>query len=703
MTITWKACWVGTASAFLWLTPATHAASGTIRDVQHVVIFVQENRSFDHYFGTLHGVRGFDDPNVVLLPTGQTVFNQPRGSGLVLLPFETSLTCLNNLAHDWDTGHSAWDGGKMDQWIPAKGTTTMSFYSRAALPFHYALADAYTVCDAYFCSVLGPSVPNRLYLMSGMIDPQGTGGGPAIGDGEPGFSWTSYPERLQNAGVSWRVYQESDNFDDNALAWFTRFRNAAPGNPLYDRCLAKVGDLVGAFKFDVTNGTLPQVSWIIAPTMLSEHPPFSAASGAVLTKQLLDALASNPTVFDSTVFLLTYDEDGGMFDHVPPPVPPPGTADEFVNGEPIGLGFRVPMIVVSPWTRGGHVCSQVFDHTSILRFLEAWTGVAEPNLSAWRRQVCGDLTSVFDFAHPDTSYPNLPTVAPVTCLLGANPTPPAVQIALKKEAGTLSARPLPYQPNATSFTDCAVGRFHIVMTNAGAASVHFAIYANAFRSDGPWAYDAAVGGSASDSFDINSFGGGRYDFTCYGPNGFQRRFAGDAATGCNEIEVSALLLPDADGLQFVLRNDSTSNVTFTLVANAYPMGGPWAYVVPAGVTTNSAFFSVTNSAGWYDLVATASSDASFLRRFAGHIEPQPPAARPGFSTTATPLSDGTLRLTFTNTPGVSFTVLRTTNLALPPVNWTVLGSPSEGPSGQFQFHDGQAATNTQAYYRVSAP
>jgi len=118
---------------------------------------------------------------------------------------------------------------------------------------------------ANHCSVMGPTNPNRLYLWTGMIDPNGTGGGPIIDNSEPaaGFTWTTYPERLQAAGITWKVYQEADNYDDNALAWFAQYKNAAAGNPLYDRGIATVSDLVAAFQNDVTSGALPQVSWLI--------------------------------------------------------------------------------------------------------------------------------------------------------------------------------------------------------------------------------------------------------------------------------------------------------------------------------------------------------------------------------------------------------------------------------------------------------
>src|ERR1017187_454483 len=543
------------APAALVVLSATNI-TGTIRDVRHVVIFMQENRSFDHYFGTLKGARGFSDRNALRLPNGNPVFFQPQGPSYVL-PFHYAQQCLDDVEHDWDAGHAGWNSGHWDRWNQINGPSAMTYFTRDDLPYYYALAEAYTLCDAYHCSVLGPTYPNRLYLMTGMMDPHGTGGGPRVDNSLPpgGFTWTTYPERLQAAGISWKVYQQSsDFFPLNALGWFAQYQNAPPGNPLHDKGVALVNNLVSAFQSHVANGTLPRVSWIIPPWSLSEHPPFSPANGERLTKQLLDALASNPTVYNSTVFILTYDENGGFFAHVPPPVPPPGTPDEFVGGVPIGLGPRVPTILVSPWTRGGYVCSQVFDHTSVLRFLEQWTGVQEPNITAWRRQVCGDLTSAFDFTLADTNYPFLPPVVPVICTANVTPTPPVPQIVPTQEPGTNLSRPRPYRINAFSFADCATSRLGITMTNAGTASAHFSIYANAYRSDGPWQYDVPAGSSVTDYFSVSA-NGGRYDLTCYGPHRFHQRFAGDINANCNLLNVSASL--DPGGGSFTLDRKST--------------------------------------------------------------------------------------------------------------------------------------------------
>ena len=388
-------------------------SGGSIYDIEHIVILMQENRSFDHYFGTMPGVRGFRDPTAITLPTGNPVFYQPDPSHAqgYLLPFHydtfaTSAQATPGTDHSWPTQHQAWDNGKMDQWVAAKGEYTMGYYWQRDIPFHWALAEAFTICDNYHCSVLGPTNPNRLYMWTGMIDPDGTGGGPII-DNTPAFnniilSWTTYPERLEAAGISWKVYQEEDNYDDNALAWFRQYGYAPTSSPLWQKGMYK--GPAGAFELDARNDRLPQVSWLVAPTAQTEHPDYFPAAGAEYIAQKLDAIASNPDVWAKTAFVLCYDENDGMFDHVPPPVAPAGTAAEFVDGTNIGLGFRTPTTIVSPWTAGGFVCSEVFDHTSLIRFIEARFGVPEPNISAWRRQTCGDLTSAFRFGSRSPGY-----------------------------------------------------------------------------------------------------------------------------------------------------------------------------------------------------------------------------------------------------------------------------------------------------------
>src|SRR6266850_6090627 len=144
--------------------PANHR-TGSLNDVEHVVFLMQENRSFDHYFGTLRGVRGFADPRAVKLPSGKSVWHQPHGTG-ELLPFRPpvanlGLTFLPDPPHGWNDTHAAWNHGNHDQWVPNKGVTSMTYHTRKDIPFHFALADAFTICDAYHCSLMGPTDPNR--------------------------------------------------------------------------------------------------------------------------------------------------------------------------------------------------------------------------------------------------------------------------------------------------------------------------------------------------------------------------------------------------------------------------------------------------------------------------------------------------------------------------------------------------------------
>ncbi len=379
---------------------------GKLRDIKHVVLLMQENRSFDHYFGTLPGVRGFSDPNAITLDTGRSVFHQPdpMNPAGYLLPFHldtrtTNAQAIPSTSHAWEVQHAAWNGGRMDGWLAAhrdadgaNAPYVMGYYVRDDIPFQFALAESFTICDNYFCSVLGPTWPNRLYFMSGTIDPDGVAGGPVTANRDPApYRWMTYPEALTEAGVSWRVYQEVDNYGCNVLEYFGAFQRARPGSDLFRNGLRTY--TAGRFEYDAAHDRLPTVSWIIPTSYQSEHPDYTPAAGADYVAAKIDAIASNPDVWRKTLFILTYDENDGLFDHVPPPVPPPGTPDEFVDGEPIGGGFRVPCVLVSPWTQGGWVAGEAFDHTSALRLLERLTGVRAPNISAWRRRTFGDLTS----------------------------------------------------------------------------------------------------------------------------------------------------------------------------------------------------------------------------------------------------------------------------------------------------------------------
>ncbi len=395
---------------------------GSLKDIKHVVILMQENRSFDHYFGTLAGVRGFNDPKALKLPNGRSVFYQPdtENPNGYMLPFHldtraSSAQQIPSTSHAWAVQHKSWNRGGMDGWLSAhrkadgeNGPYCMGYYTRKDIPFQFALAESFTLCDEYFCSVMGPTWPNRMYLMTGTIDPAGRGGGPLTRNTMPpgGFAWKTYPERLQDAGISWKVYQQEDNYECNMLELFKVYQQASPSSPLYTRGVVRGQE--GQFEYDAINDKLPTVSWIIPTSFQSEHPDYMPADGAAFVASKIDAVAANPDVWAKTLFILNYDENDGIFDHVAPPNPPDGAPNEFVDGLPIGGGFRVPCILISPWTTGGWVCSDMFDHTSPLQFLEKLTGVREPNISDWRRHTFGDMTSVLRFDGAKKDPPPLP-------------------------------------------------------------------------------------------------------------------------------------------------------------------------------------------------------------------------------------------------------------------------------------------------------
>jgi phospholipase C len=417
------------ASALSSLNPIASAAFGagrtaSLNDIDHFIILMKENRSFDHYYGTLAGVRGYDDPRVVRAD-GSSVFRQrdhlnPDG---YVLPFrldtlKTSAQRLHDLSHSWEAQHIAWNQGAMDEWIAVHrgadgrtaGALTMGYHTREDIPFYYALADAFTICDGYHCSVMGPTHPNRYYLMTATIDPEGTHGGPALNNSGTAYSWETYPERLDRAGISWRIYHDVDDYGCNVCKYFTQFQSAPKTSSLWDNAMRDrpFEELLS----DISTGNIPQVTWIVPPSTLSEHPDYLPAAGENHTHQVLKALWSNPKVWAKTALILNYDENDGQFDHVAPPTPEPGAAFEFVRGEPIGLGFRVPCLVISPFSRGKYVCGTTFDHSSTLQLLERRFGVEVANLSPWRRATCGDMTTAFAFDRPPRhDLPDLPETA----------------------------------------------------------------------------------------------------------------------------------------------------------------------------------------------------------------------------------------------------------------------------------------------------
>jgi phospholipase C len=499
---------------------ASGRTCGSLTDIKHVIFFIQENRSFDHYFGRYKGVRGFADRTA---PGGVHAFSQtyapqpkPTGYGDPLLPFHISTAlglphqgqCTNDIEHQWAGEHDSWHKGANDNWMNSHLATDadarqaaiiMGYYEREDLPLYYQLADNFTICDNYFSSMLGGTDTNRLYSMTGTIDPDGWDGGcqflstkigsifnPGANLGTKG-NWVPYPQLLQRAGITWKVYGTPDGqTGDNTLRYFPQFRPG--GDPTLAANAFASNSFPADFAADCQFGRLPQVSWLLSGLADTEHAPAPLKWGEAITHSVLSALTTSG-LWQNSVLFITYDENGGFFDHVPPPTPPAGTGGEFLNqaaltsacraeattvhgvdlsGDPIGLGFRVPMLVVSPFSRNNPtgpplVCSEVFDHTSMLRFVETWTAAQgkpvpvprrdpitrTPGLSDWRVATVGDLTGALNLAaKPDASVPSS-LLANVP-----NRADPAVldQCIVTGTIGTLSAatQPIVQDPSITS-------------------------------------------------------------------------------------------------------------------------------------------------------------------------------------------------------------------------------------------------------------
>ncbi|MCO7579630.1 MULTISPECIES: phosphocholine-specific phospholipase C [Pseudomonas chlororaphis group] len=664
--------------------------TGTIKDVEHVVILMQENRSFDHYFGTFPGVRGFSDRFTIPLPGQRTVWEQ-QGKGRLVMPYHLDSSKGNaqrvsGTPHSWVDAHSAWDNGRMSAWPTHKTATSMGYYREQELPFQFALANTFTLCDAYHCSVHAGTNPNRLFLWTGSNGPSAAKVAAVVNEWDGpgavnvGYSWKTYPERLEEQGVSWKVYQHlPDNFGDNPLAGFRQYRAASVqvGNPAqppkdfnafvpYSDALNAVAALykgngntlpassgsnleaiMGGFRNDVQAGKLPQVSWIVAPAAYSEHPgPSSPVQGGWFTQEILLALTRNPEVWSKTVLLLTYDENDGFFDHMPSPsapsqrqdgsfagkstlgfdselfkhpAPPGSTQQPLPDGGVYGPGPRVPMLVLSPWSRGGWVNSQVFDHTSVLQFLEKRFGVREPNISAWRRAVCGDLTSALNFVDPNHEpLPALQTTTRQAADALRQRQEKLLQVPLPLASQQLPphqprlARPsraLPYRLHVDSQVDPKAKTLSLSLQNTGEQGAVFHVYDGLHLSDIPRRYTVEAGKALQDSWPVVE----RYQLWVLGPNGFHRSFSGQL----QQLQPELLVTSSNNQLQFTLSNPGTRGVSVTIDRCPYTQQGPWTLVVPGGAEVRQVF-ACESSGGWYDL--TLRSDAGWLRRVAGRLE-----------------------------------------------------------------------------------
>ncbi len=801
----------GTASLTSFLLAAVEQAASieaepgsTFLDAEHVVILMQENRSFDHLFGTLRGVRGFDDPRAVTLPDQNPVWLQSDAAGRAFGPFaldlrNSNVTWLGSLPHSWRDQIDAWSQGNHDGWLEAKRSGrpeckampfTLGYFSRTDLPFYYALADAFTVCDQNFCSSLTGTTPNRLFLWSGTVREPGQAGAPAnVRNSDVTYGanarWTTFPERLEDAGVTWKVYQNElslptgldgeaeawlANFTDNPLEWFEQYQveasetfrkhaaaelqrlpqriadldaqiaGATAGTPamaqlrrrklnaereqawfmqalrerprterqrrLHERAFctnvgdgayrsleeiryrdggeerrmqAPAGDLLYQFRKDVAEGQLPAVSWVVPPERCSDHPG-SPWYGAWMLSEVLRILTERPEVWKKTIFILTYDENDGYFDHVPPfTAPDPGRAEsgkvsagidagvEYwplerdrekrpvgeARGGPVGLGYRVPMVIASPWSRGGRVCSQVFDHTSVLQLLERWltakTGrpVRETNISAWRRTVCGDLTAAFSPAAGKAEAAKLPHAGRETVLREIHQARyrglPGGYREVKREEvkgwrgprqepGTRPSVGLPYELYAGGGLTADRKAFALTL-RAGraffgerAAGSPFHVYTpGRFRGEltgRTRAYAVAAGADVTDVWALEGFGERKYALRCHGPNGFYREWTGSA--GDPELEVTMEYGRDGAGrpaetVVLVVKNrDRARGYRLEVADRGYGAAGRGVTVAAGG--EGRLVMGLRKSFGWYDLAVTVRGLEGWLRRFAGRAE-----------------------------------------------------------------------------------
>ncbi len=382
--------------------------------IKHVVILCQENRSFDHYFGYFAdalGAEGFVPKDLLYRDD----------AGKPHHPHHLMQFCDDDPDHGWDASHAKWNGGAMDGWVKAEGgkTTAIGYYKVPDHLYHMRLAQAFTLADHNFCAQIGPTLPNRLYLWSGTsgwnyLDPADTSSlpfnNPSLTAPPPLLTWPTMADVLDAAGLPWKCYSVADGSVPSAIGAFNPliFFEQILTNPLK---LARATADIGEFFSDLALGTLPAVSWIVTEAVVSEHPPAPPDMGQLLAARVVDALKAS-SAWDSSVLFLTYDEAGGFFDHVAPNVLEHVPAGLPQSGTAIGPGFRVPLFVVSPWARPGHVFKPVVDHTSILQFVERTFSTKKnpvhlATIDPARRELYS-LVHAFDFGQAMNS-PKLPT------------------------------------------------------------------------------------------------------------------------------------------------------------------------------------------------------------------------------------------------------------------------------------------------------
>jgi phospholipase C len=796
-------------------------------DAEHVVILMQENRSFDHCFGTLQGVRGYNDPRAITQPNGNKVWLQSGKEGQTYAPFrfdinDTKITWMGSIPHTRHSQIDAWNHGKHDGWIDAKHSghhkyaplpLTMGHYSREDLPFNYAMADAFTICDHNFCSLLGPTRPNRLFLFTGTNRSEKSGDARPILENEGVYHWKTMPEWLEENDVSWRIYQNDiskggglteeqrrwlanlgastntmevfsqynvefypryveslknqvamlpgeikalekklesrvagsdeykktkqaidkkkevlDDAREGVLKWspeafakltqtqknlFNKAFTTNAGDPDY-RSLTELtydhngkeltlqvpkGDMFYQFRKDVENGQLPTVSWLIPSARFSDHPA-QPWYGSWFTSEILDILTKNPETWKKTIFILTYDENDGYFDHIPPfTAPDPadkktgrcsagvnvsgaeytykekrirdGIREKAARGGPIGLGFRVPMIVASPWSRGGRVCSQVFDQTSILQFLEHFINrkygkqLQVTNLSNWRRTVCGDLTSVFrEYKEGGSHQINfLDRDGYVKKIYGAqfkelpsnykdlsekeireiNENPESSSFMPQQEPGIRPSCGLPYELYADGQLSEDKKALELTMKagnkvfGSRSTGSPFKVYARgeyvslaaeeknepAYEKMRVWDYAITAGDEIAEAFPLSHFKENEYHLCVYGPNGFFREMKGRADDPA--LHINCRYEPGKPA-----RNKLTGNILLQIrnggseeqhirIIDHNSSNRASMKAVPAN-GQEEIVLNLTRSRRWYDFTVEAEGRNTFMRRYAGRVE-----------------------------------------------------------------------------------
>ena len=788
------------------------APGSTYMDAEHVVLLMQENRSFDHTYGTLQGVRGFNDPRAIRIPGNNLVWLQPNKKGETYAPFRfdikgTKITWMDSLPHSWSNQVDARNNGKYNSWLDNKHSgnddykgmpLTMGYYTRADIPFYYSLADAFTVCDQSFCSSLAGTTPNRLFFWTATIREKPDENVRANVWNEDAdyltmVNWKTFPERLEENKVSWKIYQnelsvgvgfegEEDgwlaNFGDNPIEYFKQYnvklhpeyiaalpkmaqrlkeelekgeqklktfnanskgarqineeikrikkyidintedqknctsdkfeklsqfeknihQNAFVTNrndPFYHELTSikyrdeheerevKIpkGDVLYQFRKDVESGQLPTVSWLVAPENFSDHPS-SAWYGAWYISEVMDILTKNPEVWKKTIFILTYDENDGYFDHIPPFVAPHPikketgltskniqTGVDFVTSEDqqsikdharessIGLGYRVPMVVASPWSRGGWVNSEVFDHTSSIQFLEKFlsrkfgTKIEEPNISAWRRTVCGNLTSVFrpyndekldrpefldrdefiesihraQFKNPPSNYKRLTRKEREQI----NKQPNASPFMAVQEQGVRSSCALPYELYADGTLSADKNSFEISMkagneffAEASAGSPFYVYAPEKYKNEEVkvWDYAVAAGDELKDSWNVNDFENGHYRLRVYGPNGFFREFSGNKNDGAIDVKMKYKQVNGKPTGNIILElvNKAIGSKGIIITDNSYK-AGTIEQTIDA-TASKEITLDMSKTFGWYDISIKLKDSASFERRYAGRVE-----------------------------------------------------------------------------------